>query len=193
MAPMSKTQYYCAASLDGFIAESDDTLDWLMKYEGSFEAEGAEPGPMSGGSYDRFYEGVGALVSGSATYEFVLEHGTGWPYGGKPTWVLTTRDLPLPEGDDVDVRFADANVRDLYDEMIAAAGERNLWVVGGGNVASQFADEGLLDELLVTVVPVVLGEGKPLFDRRLPGGPIQLTGTTTFDTGMVELRYEIRR
>jgi dihydrofolate reductase len=190
--PVAKTQYYCAASLDGYIAESDDTLDWLLKYEGSFEGEDAEPGPMSGGSYDRFYEGVGALVSGSTTYEFVLDHG-GWPYGGKPTWVLTTRDLPVPEGDDVDVRFADAKVADLHEEMIAAAGERNLWVIGGGNVASQFADEGLLDELLITVVPVVLGEGKPLFDRRLPGGPIQLTGTTTFDTGMVELRYEIRR
>jgi dihydrofolate reductase len=190
--PVAKTQYYCAASLDGYIAESDDTLDWLLKYEGSFEGEDAEPGPMSGGSYDRFYEGVGALVSGSTTYEFVLDHG-GWPYRGKPTWVLTTRDLPVPEGDDVDVRFADAKVADLHEEMIAAAGERNLWVIGGGNVASQFADEGLLDELLITVVPVVLGEGKPLFDRRLPGGPIQLTGTTTFDTGMVELRYEIRR
>jgi dihydrofolate reductase len=190
---VAKTQYYCAASLDGFIAESDDTLDWLLKYEGSFEGDDAEPGPMSGGSYDRFYEGVGALVSGSTTYEFVLEHLEEWPYGGKPTWVLTTRDLPAPEGDDVDVRFADAKVRDLHDEMMAAAGQRNLWVIGGGNVASQFADEGLLDEVLVTVVPVVLGEGKPLFDRRLPGGPIQLTGTTTFDSGMVELRYEITK
>jgi dihydrofolate reductase len=190
---VAKTQYYCAASLDGFIAESDDTLDWLLKYEGSFEGDDAEPGPMSGGSYDRFYEGVGALVSGSTTYEFVLEHLEEWPYGGKPTWVLTTRDLPAPEGDDVDVRFADAKVRDLHDEMMAAAGQRNLWVIGGGNVASQFADEGLLDEVLVTVVPVVLGEGKPLFDRRLPGGPIQLTGTTTFVSGMVELRYEITK
>jgi dihydrofolate reductase len=186
---MAKTQYYCAASLDGFIAESDDTLDWLMKYEGSFEGD-AEP---IKGAYDRYYEGVGALVMGSVTYEFVLELGRGWPYEGKPTWVLTTRDLPKPDGEGVDVRFANATVRDLHDELIAAAGERDLWVVGGGNVASQFADEGLLDELLVTVVPVVLGEGKPLFDRRLPGGPMQLTGTTRFDSGMVELRYEISR
>ena len=66
-------------------------------------------------------------------------------------------------------------------------------MVGGDNVASQFADEGLLDEVLLTVVPVVLGGGKPLFDRRVPGGPIQLTGTRRFDSGMVELRYEIRR
>jgi dihydrofolate reductase len=186
---MTKTQYYCAASLDGFIAESDDTLDWLMKYEGSFEGD-AEP---IKGAYDRYYEGVGALVMGSVTYEFVLELGRGWPYEGKPTWVLTTRDLPKPDGEGVDVRFANATVRDLHDELIAAAGERDLWVVGGGNVASQFADEGLLDEVLVTVVPVVLGEGKPLFDRRLPGGPMQLTGTTRFDSGMVELRYEISR
>jgi dihydrofolate reductase len=116
-----------------------------------------------------------------------------WPYKGKPCWILSSRDLPVPEGEGVDVRIANAKVPELYDEMIAAAGERNLWVIGGGNVASQFADNGLLDELLVTVVPVVLGEGKPLFDRRLPGGPMQLAGTRTFDTGMVELRYEIRR
>jgi dihydrofolate reductase len=186
---VAKTQYYCAASLDGFIAESDDTLDWLIKYEGSFEGD-AEP---IKGAYDRYYDGVGALIMGSVTYEFVLDHGTGWPYEGKPTWVLTSRDLPKPEGEGVDVRFANASVGDLYDELIAAAGERDLWVVGGGNVASQFADEGLLDEVLVTIVPVVLGEGKPLFDRRLPGGPMQLTGMRPFDSGMVELRYAIGR
>jgi dihydrofolate reductase len=191
------TQYYCAMSLDGYIAESDDTLDWLMGYEGSFEGEGVEQGPMSeGGSYERFYEDVGALISGATTYEFVLDHmgeDGEWPYKGKPCWVLSSRDLPVPAGEDVDVRIVNAKVQDLHDEMIAAAGERHLWVVGGGNVASQFADEGLLDEVLVTVVPVVLGAGKPLFDRRLPGGPMQLMGTRTFATGMVELRYEIRR
>ncbi len=190
---MSKSQYYCAASLDGYIAESDDTLEWLMKYEGSFEGEGVEPGK---GSFQRFYDGVGALVMGSATYEFVLAHeaaGGEWPYKGKPTWILTSRDLRRLEGDGVDIRFAAAAVADLYDEMIGAAGERDLWVVGGGNVASQFADQGLLDEVIVTVVPVVLGEGKPLFDRRVPGGAMQLAGTRTFDTGMVELRYELKR
>ena len=186
---MSRVQYYCAATLDGYIAEADDTLDWLTKYEGSFEDEDVEP---IKGSYDRYYEGVGALVMGSVTYEFVLDHLADWPYKSKPTWILSSRDLPEPEGEDVDVRIVSAKVPELYDEMIAAAGERNLWVVGGGNVASQFADEGLLDEVLVTVVPVVLGEGKPLFDRRLPGGPMQLTGTRRFDSGMVELRYEIR-
>ena len=194
---MSKTQYYCAASLDGYIAESDDTLAWLFNYEGSHQGDGVEPGPMTeGGSYQRFYEGVGALISGAITYEFVLGHlaeGSEWPYGGKPYWVLSSRDLPVPEGEGVDVRIENAKVTDLRDQMISAAGDRNLWVVGGGNVASQFADAGLLDEVLVTVVPVVLGAGKPLFDNRLPGGPMELLGTRVFDTGMVELRYRVRR
>ena len=187
---MSRTQYYCAASLDGYIAEADDTLDWLLSYDGSFSGLHAEP---IKGSYERFYEDVGALVMGSVTYEFVLAVGRGWPYEGKPTWVLSSRALPMPEGEDVDVRIVDARVPELYDGMMVAAGERNLWVVGGGNVASQFADERLLDEVLVTVVPVVLGTGKPLFDRPVPGGPMQLTGTRCFDSGMVELRYEIER
>jgi dihydrofolate reductase len=190
---MGRTIYYCASTLDGFIAESDDTLDWLLGYQGSSDVEGADRGGR--GSYEGFYEGVGALVSGSVTYEFVLDHmeetGEGWPYAGKPTWVLSTRDLRVPDGDGVDVRVVDAKVPDPYDEMIAAAGDGALWVIGGGNVASQFADEGLLDEVHVTVVPVVLGDGKPLFDRRLPGGPMRLVGVWPFDSGMVELRYEI--
>jgi dihydrofolate reductase len=187
---MTKTQYYAASTLDGFIAESDDTLDWLLKYQGSYDGKEAEPAEGGG---ERFYEGVGAMVMGSATYEFIIEESSEWSYKGKPAWVLTSRDLPVPAGDGVDVRMRNAAVADLYDEMIASAGEADLWLIGGGNVASQFADEGLLDELLITVVPVVLGEGKPLFDRRLPGGPMQLTGTRTFDSGMVELRYEIIR
>ena len=195
---MSKTQYYCAASLDGYIAEADDGLAWLLNYEGSFEGgDRVEPGPRGeGGAYERFYQGVGALISGAITYEFVLDHlaeDGEWPYKGRPYWVLSSRELPVPEGEDVDVRIVSAKVADLHDEIVSAAGERNLWVVGGGNVASQFADEGLLDQLVVTVVPVVLGRGKPLFDHRLSGGALQLLGTRAFQTGMVELRYEIRR
>jgi len=195
---VARTVYYCASSLDGYIAEADDSLDWLLGYEGTFEGEGAEPGPMSeGGAYERFYEGVGALVSGSATYEWILDHvdvagGGGWPYAGKPFWVLSSRELPVPEGEGVDVRIADGSVAELYVEMSRAAGDRALWIVGGGGVASQFAAEGLLDEVHLTVVPVVLGAGKPLFEHPLPGS-MQLAGTSVFNNGMVELRYEVRR
>ena len=203
---MSLVRYYAATTLDGFIAESDDTLDWLLKYEGSYEGADSDEGKAG---YEQFYEGIGALVSGSTTYEWVLEHGSAWPYSGKPCWILTSRDLPIPdgvsdtkparkyvpkpEGEDVDVRIVSGEIPDLIDEMLASAGERDLWIVGGGNVASQFADHGLLDRVEMTVVPVVLGEGKPLFERRLPGGPMQLLGTQAHSSGMVSLDYEIRR
>jgi dihydrofolate reductase len=187
---MSLVRYYCAASLDGYIAESDDTLDWLLGYEGSFEAADSAEGK---GGYESFYAEIGALVSGSITYEFVLEHGGEWPYAGKPTWVLSSRELQKPEGEGVDVRIVNAQVPDVIDEMLEAAGDRDLWVVGGGNVASQFADHDLLDTVEVTLVPVVLGEGKPLFNRRLPGGPMQLTGAQTYASGMVGLTFDVRR
>jgi dihydrofolate reductase len=191
---MSSVQYYCAATLDGYIADADDRIDWLTGYQGTYDGVGAEPGPMSeGGTYQSFYAHVGALVSGSVTYRFVLEHtreGGTWPYAGKPYWVLSSRGMPTPEAEEADVRIVRGEVADLAAEMVASAGGRNLWVVGGGNVASQFTDAGLLDEVHLTVVPVVLGEGKPLFDRGLPQ-PLQLAGTRTFATGMVELRYEL--
>jgi dihydrofolate reductase len=178
-------------SLDGYIAETDDTIEWLTGYEGTYEGGEEDPG-MAG--YDEFYAGIGALVSGSVTYEFVLDHMTAggqWPYSGKPMWVLSSRDLPVPQGDGADVRIVEAKVEDLHAEVVSAAAGRNVWVIGGGNVASQFAAAGLLDEVIVTVVPVVLGSGKPLFDDAVAGGPMQLTGTTVFSTGMVQLRYRI--
>jgi dihydrofolate reductase len=187
---MTLVRYYAAQTLDGYIAESDDNLDWLLKYEGHYE--GADSDAKQAG-YETFYEGIGALVSGSVTYEFVLEHGGAWPYAGKPCWVLTSRDLPKPEGEGVDVRIASGEIPDLIDQMLDSAGERDLWIVGGGNVASQFADHGLLDRVEVTVVPLVLGAGKPLFDRRLPGDPMQLLEARTHSSGMVGLSYEVKR
>ena len=192
---MKRVQYYCAATLDGYIADANDGLDWLTGFEGSYAGDEAEPGPMSdGGSYESFYAEVGALVSGSATYEFVLEHMSedgAWPYAGKPYWVLSSRDLPTPSDQVADVRIVRGEVPELIDEMLASAAGDNLWVVGGGNVASQFAAAGLLDELHLTVVPVVLGGGKPLFASGLPE-PLQLEGVRTFANGMTELRCTLR-
>jgi dihydrofolate reductase len=188
---VSRTQYYCAATLDGYIADPDDGLDWLLGYEGSYEGEDAAPAPMGeGGGYEHFYEGVGAIVSGSTTYEWVLDRLGRWPYGGKPVWVLSSRELAKPDGFEDEVRVVNSPVTEIHDELVAAAGGANVWVLGGGNVASQYAAAGLLDELLLTVVPVVLGDGKPLFEQPLPG-PLQLTGTTVFESGMVELRYSV--
>jgi dihydrofolate reductase len=187
---MSLVRYYAATTLDGYIAESNDTLDWLLEYEGHYE--GADSDENQAG-YETFYEGIGALVMGSVTYEFVLAHGVDWPYAAKPCWVMTSRELRKPEGEGVDIRIVSGQIPDLIDEMLDSAGDLDLWIVGGGDVASQFADHGLLDRVEVTVVPVVLGDGKPLFDRRLPGGPMQLLGTRTHSSGMVSLDYEIKR
>ena len=79
---------------------------------------------------------------GSAIYELILREladGGGWPCTGKPACVLSSRDLRKPYGEAVDVRIVSANVGDLYDELVAAAGERHIWIVGGGNIASRFA------------------------------------------------------
>jgi dihydrofolate reductase len=184
-----RVQYYCAATLDGFIADSDDGIDWLTGYRPP------DPPPdlkRDTSSYDEFYAGIGTLIMGSATYEWLLENASKWPYAGKPTWVLSSRELPRPDGD-VDVRIVAASVGDLRDELAAAAGEKNVWIVGGGPVASQFADAGLLDDVIVTLVPVVLGAGKPLFERPLEDGPLRLVKAAPSETGMVELRYEVVR
>src|SRR4051795_915465 len=114
--------YYTAVSLDGFIAESDDTLDWLTAYEPAAPPANVEPvGPEWPDSYEAFYEGVGAMVSGSVTYEWVLAHTTEWPYSGKPYWVLSSRELPGLEGEDV--RFNGS-----FEEMLESADGRKLWI-----------------------------------------------------------------
>jgi dihydrofolate reductase len=151
---LSITTYYTATSLDGFIADEQHSLEWL------FRQDQDESGPLN---YNEFFARIGAMVMGSTTYEWVLEHEKGtWPYE-LPAWVMTTRDLPKAG----DVRFARGDVRTVHDEMTAAAGGKDLWVVGGGDLAGQFADAGLLDEVIVYLASVTLGSGAPLLPRTL--------------------------
>ena len=155
---MTRTTYYTASTLDGFIADEHDSLDWL------FVQHIDEDGPMN---YGAFIETIGALAMGATTYEWVREHlartGEGWSYE-QPTWVFTHRELPPIEG--ADVRFTAGDVRPIHAQMTAAANGRDLWVVGGGDLAGQFAEAGLLDEVCVQLAPVTLGTGRPVFPRR---------------------------
>lgn len=152
---MSRTTYYTATSLDGFIADEQHSLAWL------FRQDQDHAGPLN---YEDFFARIGAVVMGSTTYEWVLAHENGaWPYQ-LPAWVMTTRDLPKVDGD---VRFVRGDVRPVHAEMTAAAGGKDLWVVGGGDLAGQFADAGLLDEIIVYLAPVTLGGGAPLLPRTL--------------------------
>ena len=151
---MSITTYYAATSLDGFIADEQNSLEWL------FRQDQDESGPLN---YGGFIARIGALVMGSTTYEWVLEHEDGaWPYE-LPAWVMTTRDLPKVG----DVRFAHGDVRGVHEEMTAEARGKDVWIVGGGALAGQFADAGLLDEIIVYVAAVTLGGGAPLLPRKL--------------------------
>jgi dihydrofolate reductase len=134
-----KTQFYTATSLDGFIATEDDSLDWLFPL-----------GNIGETGYPAFIAEVGALAMGSATYLWMLRHAT-WPYK-QPTWVFAHRELPRIAG--ADLRFVQGDVRPVHDEMVLAAGPLNRWVVGGGDLAGQFFDAGLLDEAILQVASV---------------------------------------
>jgi len=154
-----RTIYYTATTLDGFIADPGDSLAWLF---------GQESDPCGPLGYEAFIAGVGALVMGATTYEWVRAHldhsGEPWPYS-HPTWVMTRRQLPSAGG--ADVRMAEGDVARVHAELVVAAAGRDVWVVGGGDLAGQFADAGLLDEVIVSVAPVTLGQGRPLLPRRL--------------------------
>lgn len=182
-----KTQYYAATSLDGFIATEDDSLEWLFPL-----------GDINDTSYPSFIAEVGALAMGSATYEWMLRHadrvsdetGSPWPYA-QPTWVFSSRKLPPIER--ADIRFVTGDVKPVHAEMVQAAGERNIWIVGGGDLAGQFHDASLLDELIVQIGSVTLGRGKALFPRRITTPPLRLVSVRQVGTGFAELRYEFPR
>ncbi len=184
---MARSAYYLAISLDGFLAEADGTLDWLTKYEGPRDMD---PPPERGDSYERFIAGVGAIAMGGRTYRQVFhEWGEDWPYGDTPSWVFTSRAEEPPDG--AHVEFTDRPVADVFGAMADAAGEKSIWVVGGRDLADQFVAAGLLDELIVTVAPLVLGDGIPFLSERIDA-PMLLESSETLSSGMVELRYRVR-
>jgi dihydrofolate reductase len=182
-----KTQYYTATSLDGFIATEDDSLEWLFTL-----------GDLSESSYPEFIAEVGSLAMGSTTYGWMLrnadkvaaETGAAWPYT-QPVWVFTTRPLPRVEG--ADIRFAKGEVREVHTRMREAAGDKNIWIVGGGDLAGQFHDAGLLDEIIVQIGSVTLGKGKPLFPRRVLSPTLRLSSVRQMGGSMIELRYEVSK
>jgi dihydrofolate reductase len=180
-----KTQYYTAASLDGFIATADDSLEWLFPL-----------GDIGDTGYASFYDGVGALAMGASTYLWMVQHvikpdsespGT-WPYD-KPVWVFTHRELPRIAA--ADIRFVQGDVRPIHARMRDAARAANIWLVGGGELVGQFHDAGLLDEIIVTIGSVTLGSGKPLLPRAIVAPPLRLTSARAIGAGFAELRYDV--
>lgn len=157
------TVSFTASSVDGFIADADNSLQWLFHV----------PQTQDDQTVTDFVAQTGAMVMGATTYQWMLGHHgylddpQRWEreYGDKRTWVLTHGDLPAVPGADMHVGPREA--ADLHPELVQAAGGRHVWVVGGGDVAGQFADARLLDDVQVAVAPVALGAGAPLRPRRL--------------------------
>ncbi len=149
------TVYFTASSLDGYIVDGDNSLSWLLTRV--VDADG----PFG---YQAFIASVGALVMGSATYEWIVENQPGeWMYA-QPSWVLTHRTGVIVEGHDVQTYSGD--VADLHPRLVSAAGGKDVWVVGGGNLAAQFVTAGLIDEMIVTYAPCSLGAGSRLLPMR---------------------------
>jgi dihydrofolate reductase len=171
---MTTIVHYVAASADGFIATRDGAVDWLAPFEAADEDYG----------YAAFYASVDALLLGRRTYEQCLTFGA-WPYQGKPSWVFASEPLADPPAG---VVRAEGSPRDVY-EALAAQGFRRVWLVGGSQLAAAFRAARLVSEYVVSVVPVLLGAGVPLFASPGPREPLRLRETTAYPNGVVQLRW----
>ena len=186
---MTKTQYYTATSIDGFIADEHNSLDWLFAASSTDDKDDR---------FARFFAGVGAMAMGATTYEWVLEHDellehpTKWRdyYGDTPCWVFTHRDLPRIPG--AALSFVRGQVPPVHAQMAQAAAGKNVWLIGGGELVGQFLDQGLLDEIHLGLAPVMLGAGAPLLPRRLEASDLSLV-TVEDDQRFVFLTYAVTR
>jgi len=183
------TQYFTATSLDGYVADENNSLDWLM------EADSDSTGDSSFGD---FFAHVGAIAMGATTYLWQLEHErlveepAKWQlyYGDTPSWVFTHRTLPVVPG--ARIAFVQGDVAPVHARMKEAAGDKNIWLAGGGELVGQFCDQGLLDEIFLTVAAVTLGRGAPLLPRRLTSSALELVDVAR-DRQFAKLRYRVRR
>jgi dihydrofolate reductase len=191
---MTQTQYLVAASIDGFIADADNSLEWLFRAESQAAADATAAKERR---FTEFFAGVGAMAMGATTYEWVLDHERlleqpgRWQeyYGNVPCWIFTHRDLPAIPG--ARLHFVSGAVAPVHDQLTTAADGRNVWLVGGGELAGQFADQGLLNQILLAVAPVLLGSGAPLLPRRLTATQLSLTDCSQ-DGTFAYLTYAVR-
>jgi dihydrofolate reductase len=169
-------QLYIATSIDGFIADERGGVEWLE----AFLVEGEDYG------YGEFMARVGAIVMGATTYEDDLGRGE-WPYGATPTWVFTHNDLARPATGTV--HLTSAPIPEVLRD-IRATTAANVFLVGGANLVDQFLAENAIDELILTIAPVLLGTGIRLFDQARQSRA-QLLAAKSYKTGLAQLRYAL--
>jgi dihydrofolate reductase len=172
---MGRVRVFIATSLDGFIAGANDDLSWLPK-------PGGDPGSDYG--YAAFMAHVGALLMGRTTYEIVAGFAGAWPYS-VPVLVASSRPLTPVHAS---VRVVAGDIGALIEQARASAGERDVYL-DGGNLIRQASDAGLIDELTLTLVPVILGAGTPLFAGVEQRRGFELVSSEAFSDGLVQLRY----
>lgn len=176
---LMKTIYFAASSLDGYIADNNNSLEWLFQF----------PEAAVDNYIESFVNSVGALAMGSTTYEWILNHmkpGEKWPYQA-PAFVFTHKKRdPIP---DANITFVSGDVRPIHEMMKQLANKKNIWIVGGGDLAGQFYDAHLLDQLIIQIASVTLGSGAPLFPRHL-SKPLKLESVKRLSEEFVELIYQ---
>lgn len=168
------------SSLDGFIAKKDGTVSWMHskdRYEKGIA--------LTKAYIADFLESIDCYVMGSGTYEQAME--LGWPYGEVPVFVLTTRDQ---KSDKANVHFLSGELTELINGQLKNQ-YQNIWMVGGSMVTKEFLRHGLADEINITIIPILLGDGTLFFDYIGTEIPLHLKDVKAFDDGMVELVYEI--
>lgn len=184
---MGRIIYDTATTINGWIADRFNSLDWLFTVDqNGLPSDGLTP------------NGATVLVSGATTYQWVLEQEEmlaqpeKWQqfYGDKPTFVFTSRHLPVPAG--ADVRFVSGAVSDALSMIIDAADGGDVWVIGGGDLAGQFLDAGALDEIRLSVAPVALDGGAPLLPRNLGADRLRLESASAFGQ-FARLVYAVHR
>jgi len=164
--------YYVACSLDGYIATTEGSVDWLESFDGGGEYYG----------YEEFNQSIDALVMGSGSYEFVLQHGD-WPYADKPCWVFTSRSMPVAHPS-VTLTQEDPG---LVVDSLRERGFRKIWLVGGGALAGSFSAQNLITEYMITIIPVLLGEGIRLFEGTPGTHTLSLVDSKRYSDGVVQL------
>ncbi len=183
---MTRFRYFVTASVDGYIADEQDSLDWMTVFD-DYHAGVQDPAEV-------FSNEVAALVMGADAYHRLTvqmnRSGAPWPYVDKTCWVFTHRELTAESGEDI--KFVRGDVDDWVSDIAANAGDRDVWVFGGGGLAGQLADAGHLDELILITIPVLLGGGRPLASLRAPMG-MTPTFTREFGRGVRETRYNLSK
>jgi len=183
----SRVTIHMAASLDGFIARRDGNVDWL---ETSDRFEGGDV--MAPESVAEFLRTIDCYVMGSRTYETALNFeakGLGWSYGDKPTFVLTHRELSRTRNT---VELYAGDLRRLVEERLRP-NFRSIWFVGGGAVSGECLRCGLADELRYSILPILIGDGIPFFEKLDRDVALHLLEVKGYQSGMVALRYEVKR